>query len=284
MIALQRDRTAIPDRFVGQRRESELAKLFSAILDGSINSRPVKKKVLSSGKWSPAKAQLSVEAHGKCAFCESPTTATNYGDVEHYRPKSRFGWFAYCYENFLLSCTLCNGTKGNQHFADNPFTDPAPPWPDGHIPSPAEVLAFAISLDPDPLDPQAVAAYVQACLSEEIHLPNPYYEDPEELFAWVADDILQEVRIIAANNSVRSARAIAAAEMVIALNRDELLKQRYYMFSAARAVIERNARDLAQGIALNQREADLEQLMLSSRFPFAAMIRYFAPQWRKAVP
>jgi hypothetical protein len=217
MIALQRDRTAIPARFRGQRRKTELTKLFSAILDGSIKTRAVKDTILKSGKWSDAKAQLAADTHGKCAFCESPTTATNYGDVEHYRPKSKFPWFAYCYENFLLSCTLCNGTKGNQHVAGNAFADPVPPWPDAHMPSPAEMLAFAMSLDPDPTDPAAVAAYIQACLDEEIHLPNPYYEDPESLFAWEADDFLQEVRVVAADNSVRSARAMAAAEAIVAL-------------------------------------------------------------------
>lgn len=284
MIALQRDRTSIPPRFLGQRRETELAKLFSAIHDGSIATRTVKKKILDSGKWSPAKAQLAAETHGKCAFCESPTTATNYGDVEHYRPKSKFPWFAYCYENFLLSCTLCNGTKGNQHIAGTAFVEPVPPWPDGHVPTPAEVLAFALSIDPDPADPAAVTAYVQACLDEEIHLPNPYYEDPESLFAWEADALLQEVRVVAADNSTRSARAMAAAEAIVALNRDELLKQRYFTFITARTIIERNARDRAQGLPVAQREADLERLMLSDRFPFAAMIRYFAPGWQAAVP
>ena len=31
-----------------------------------------------------------------------------YGDVEHFRPKSKYWWLAYCYENYLYSCQMCN--------------------------------------------------------------------------------------------------------------------------------------------------------------------------------
>ena len=284
MIELNRDRNAVPTRFLGQRRENELAALFDAILNGSIATKRVKKRIFDSGKWRPAKEQLSAETHGKCAFCESPTTATNYGDVEHFRPKSKFLWFAYCYENFLLSCRICNGTKSDKHLFENAFSPPAVPWATGYAPSRDEVLAYAVDMDPDPLSQAGIDAYIQGCFDEEIHLPNPYYEDPADLFAWEADDFLQEVRVVAADASPRCQRALSAAEAIIGLNRDELLTQRYFAFASARSLIERNARDRANNIQVSQRDADLEQLMLSDRFPFAGMIRFFAPYWRSAFP
>jgi uncharacterized protein (TIGR02646 family) len=51
--------------------------------------------------------------HGKCAYCESKITHVDYGDIEHYRPKSgpsgrpdlTFEW-----TNLLLGCGICNGS------------------------------------------------------------------------------------------------------------------------------------------------------------------------------
>ena len=52
--------------------------------------------------WDPAKKSLKEESHGKCAFCESPTSTVAYGDVEYFRPRSLCWWLAYCYDNFSL--------------------------------------------------------------------------------------------------------------------------------------------------------------------------------------
>ncbi len=67
------------------------------------------------------KSQLIKAQHGKCCFCESCITHIDYGDVEHFRPKSAFRqkssdplekpgyyWLAYRWENLFLSCALCN--------------------------------------------------------------------------------------------------------------------------------------------------------------------------------
>jgi uncharacterized protein (TIGR02646 family) len=56
----------------------------------------------------------------KCCFCESKIGHLSYGDVEHFRPKAGwvqdnekmnkpgYYWLAYDWNNFLLSCQLCN--------------------------------------------------------------------------------------------------------------------------------------------------------------------------------
>lgn len=66
---------------------------------------------------------------GKCAYCESSVHSSQYGDIEHFRPKSRitnpktnepirtstgthdhpgYYWLAYDWRNLLLACELCN--------------------------------------------------------------------------------------------------------------------------------------------------------------------------------
>lgn len=279
MIAIERDRDAIPARFLGEKRRKDLLSLFKAILDDSIKTKSVKDKLLTSSKWSPAKSQLSKETHGKCAFCDAPTMATNYGDVEHYRPKSKFNWFAYCYDNFLLSCRLCNAKKSNHFQADQEFVDPVPPWDADATPTATEILDFALSVEPDPTDQSSVDDYLALCLDEGIHIPNPYYEDPETLFTWTADDLLQEVRIAPIAGSDRSEKVFAGAEEFLDLNRPELLTQRYFIYMSARSIITRNKRDRDNGIPITDEDEQAEAMLTADRFPFAGMVRFFADGW-----
>lgn len=54
------------------------------------------------------KASLRAAQHDKCCFCESKLAHAQFGDVEHFRPKARYYWLAYTWDNLLLSCELCN--------------------------------------------------------------------------------------------------------------------------------------------------------------------------------
>lgn len=47
--------------------------------------------------------------HCKCAFCEQKIEQYH---VEHYRPKQRYWWLAYSWDNLLLACPYCNEHKG----------------------------------------------------------------------------------------------------------------------------------------------------------------------------
>lgn len=65
----------------------------------------------------------------KCAFCESTVTHISYGEIEHFKPKSKFPDLCFNWDNFLLSCTVCNGTanKGNKFPSSaegGPFINP----------------------------------------------------------------------------------------------------------------------------------------------------------------
>jgi hypothetical protein len=86
-----------------------------------------KKPINFNGKiWAELKWHLFELFHGKCAYCEGKPQAVAYGDVEHYRPKSKvdedpdhpgYYWLAYDTSNLLPSCGPCNQTRGKMtHF------------------------------------------------------------------------------------------------------------------------------------------------------------------------
>lgn len=48
---------------------------------------------------------------GKCAYCESKISHIDYGDIEHFKPKSKYPLEAVKWENLLLACKRCNGAE-----------------------------------------------------------------------------------------------------------------------------------------------------------------------------
>jgi hypothetical protein len=94
-----------------------------------------------SALWSSFKPFFSKAQNGRCGYCDGPVTGFQYGDVEHYAPKSEvavleadeatwgkeaanssnvegrkprrlsesgYWWLAYKWSNYLLSCGTCN--------------------------------------------------------------------------------------------------------------------------------------------------------------------------------
>lgn len=57
------------------------------------------------------KKALRGMTQGYCAYCQSPADASEYGRIDHYRPKALFPSLAYAWDNYFYSCELCNGTK-----------------------------------------------------------------------------------------------------------------------------------------------------------------------------
>lgn len=49
--------------------------------------------------------------HNKCCYCE---TAYIKGEVEHFRPKSKYDWLIDDCENLLWACHECNNLKGSK--------------------------------------------------------------------------------------------------------------------------------------------------------------------------
>ncbi|WP_309607946.1 hypothetical protein [Flavobacterium sp.] len=67
------------------------------------------------------KTALKSMFHNKCAFCESNITQVYAGDIEHFRPKSKFPEFCFEWENLLFACSVCNGksNKGDKFPLEN---------------------------------------------------------------------------------------------------------------------------------------------------------------------
>lgn len=76
--------------------------------------RPIK---FNRAIWAELKWHLFELFNGKCAYCETRPLPGAYGDVEHFRPKSKvdedrghpgYYWLAYEATNLLPSCEPCN--------------------------------------------------------------------------------------------------------------------------------------------------------------------------------
>ncbi len=64
--------------------------------------------------------KIAAMSHGFCAYCQSAVSSTHPGkggkkkppgQIEHFRPKSRFPAQAYAWGNYFLVCAACNGYK-----------------------------------------------------------------------------------------------------------------------------------------------------------------------------
>jgi len=78
--------------------------------------RPAQKAAaLSKYKHDQVSDALHDLFHSKCAYCEVKTEASDWGNIEHYRPKSRFPELAFDWDNLLWACSRCNsGCKGDE--------------------------------------------------------------------------------------------------------------------------------------------------------------------------
>lgn len=275
MIQLVRDRRTdvIDPLFRGDGRRG-LARLLAPDPEG--------KRKFDSSKWKRAKPQLRAETAGKCAYCEASTDAVAHGDVEHFRPKSVYWWLAYCYDNYLFACQICNQTyKGDRFPIRGSRLAEPPSQPD----LTAEELADLIcTLTVDPVDEANGLPYHEfeaACLAEEALLLNPYFADPAVHFAWEADDILKEVRLVARNPE--AIPFVTEAELGYGLNREELRRVRFRHYRTLQVL--KNAFDapiLPPELRIEVRENLISLMDAASQF--AGMSRYFIREkWQLAI-
>lgn len=183
--------------------------------------------------WKPAKETLRAETHNKCAYCEAPTKVVAHGDVEHYRPKSKYWWLAYCYDNYVYACQDCNQIRKGAHFPvqGSPL---AAPDIDGQS-TDADLDDWQTRLCPDPIktdDGHTLAQHTAAHLAERPLLLNPYFDEPDRYIAYHVIEALEEVHVVAVQGDEFSTRAVEAMEQYYGLNREELLRRRYFWFLA----------------------------------------------------
>lgn len=258
--------------FCGETRIDRLVELVQMARAGEFE--------FDSKKWKPAKELLKAESHGKCAYCEASTETVAHGDVEHFRPKSVYWWLAYCYDNYLFSCQICNQSYKKDHFpvAGSPLRAPRLPRANTGA---TKVRAAVAVFTPDPADDAAGlarAAFLRGLAGERALLPDPYIEDPERIFAWAADPVLKEVEV-RARTATHNDR-VAAVQQYFGLNRDELKKWRWSVYEKLDVL-----RKLYMSSALPPNlEADVENLIrayMRDTEQFAAMSRYFVNEvWR----
>jgi uncharacterized protein (TIGR02646 family) len=264
LILLKRERTTagIPAGFRGQKRVTRAREL----LELHKTLAPPKSSV-----WSAAKPRLKRESGGKCGYCEGKADHVAHGDVEHFRPKSVYWWLAYCYDNYVYACQICNQTYKGTNFPREGAMLPAPAVAanatDGMLD------AMAPGMTPDPLDQAGVDAFHAAALAEKPGLPDPYNVDPEPLFSWRPDGNLREVEIRPRDNSQRARKAFKAVEQYLGLNRQELLAWRYEVYDTADLLVQ-SLKSPALDAPLKQRIEAKLQLMMSVEGEFAAMVRY----------
>ncbi len=274
MIPLSRDRSAaaVHANFVSPKRETfniELMTNQRSVLDGSLIDHD-----FDSARWKAAKDELKKDSHDKCAYCEAPTSVVAYGDVEHFRPKSVYWWLAYCYDNYLVSCQLCNQKFKGAKFpiANNKLK---PPVNIRKTTSDSTVAAKASLLTPDPLDAAGVAAFQLDHQAERPYLVNPYLDDPAGIYAWEADDTLRRVSLIAVPGLADGDEYVKAAEDDLGLNRLELQELRYATLEIFRT-FEAVLNDPGISAATRTRVKTQIAKMTDDNAAFAGMLRFFA--------
>ncbi|HEX5153381.1 MAG TPA: hypothetical protein VFW07_18155 [Parafilimonas sp.] len=225
MIPLTRERTStISANFRGAKRVANNLELLKLKRDGKLDADV--NKVLKSATWKPAKKQLLKESKNKCAYCETPTTVVAYGDVEHFRPKSTYWWLAYCYENYLASCTVCNQLYKSDNFSIvNAVMDgPVVKSTDTDV----QLSLMAATITPDPLndaDGMPLADLIDAMKGEFALLIDPYIEDPAEYLAYNPILANKEMLVVAAKPEY--ADVVKACEDFFGINRKELMDLRF---------------------------------------------------------
>lgn len=276
MIKLTRDRTKVPAGFTGKKRLAKSLLLVEAMRNSKLEFK--------SAIWKAAKEQLKAESHGKCAYCEGPTSLVAHGDVEHFRPKSVYWWLAYCYDNYLYSCQICNQSHKKDEFpvfAKKRY-GLKPPFPTSFKPNvtAAELEALADRIAPDPVNINSgytLAKFLKDVSSEKAGLIDPYVFDPEEVFKWRADPDLRIVTLEPLNNKPATKRAFESARDFYGLNRDELKRARWRVYELAETLKDALTSGALPAALKVKTEAQLKSMM-KPEAEFAGMVRYFVRQ------
>jgi uncharacterized protein (TIGR02646 family) len=284
MITLTRVRTDPPvhKNFYGEKRLRANFELLRMKRDGELEQGSENK--WNSAFWKEAKNQLLVETSGKCAYCETPTSVVAYGDVEHFRPKSIYWWLAYCYDNYLASCTICNQKYKGDKFA---LADPTKRWQEPVVKSnfsdeALKKLAEKMTSDAvNAVDGMSYEEFNRLHTEEGALLVHPYFENPEIYFAYRPILSAQEVHVVPAKPQYED--VVKAAEEMFGVNRTELLDLRFQWYSLYMTFRHTLAdQSISQNVrTMNQLRLDA---MLIGSQPYTGMVRYFQNQQLADLP
>lgn len=96
------------------------------------------KKAINKYKHKQIRDTLELMFNGKCAYCEAQLDHVTYGQIEHYRPTSKYPTSAVEWNNLLIACGVCNGAanKGDKfptRIQNGPIVNPTKENPTKHL-------------------------------------------------------------------------------------------------------------------------------------------------------
>lgn len=107
MRRIEKDLTDIPESLVVDNTKTTHKHRKNLI----VNGRYIDNSTYNSWyKTNDIKEKLNSLYHHKCAYCEDHAEQTH---VDHYRPKKKYYWLAYSWDNLICSCPTCNQYKTN---------------------------------------------------------------------------------------------------------------------------------------------------------------------------
>src|SRR5262245_26496361 len=275
MILLTRVRSLPPvhPNFCGLKRIKKNLTLLKQKRDGKLDEKGEKK--WNSSFWKEAKTQLLVESNNKCAYCESPTRVVAFGDVEHFRPKSKYWWLAYSYENYLPACTSCNQEYKKDFFAlqDKGKQLKGPKITKGLTDEQLKKIAPILTVDPvDDSKGQKLQDFKKQIKGERALLINPYFDEPAIYVAY--KPVLENKEVIVVPAAPKYKKVITACEQLFGVNRRELVDlrfQRYCFYMTLRHTLA-DPKISKPTRAMNENRLTE---MLADKSAYAGMIRYF---------
>lgn len=89
-------------------REVELQRVSAEL----VRDPKVSEELLGK-RYQSARPILYRAQHGKCCYCEAPTNSERWHHVEHFRPKVRYWWLTWTWDNLLFACHDCNSAKSD---------------------------------------------------------------------------------------------------------------------------------------------------------------------------
>jgi uncharacterized protein (TIGR02646 family) len=273
MIKLHKVIDKVHEKYHGDNRVEKNLRLVEDYILKSKETKPSKWE-FDEKFWTESKPQLLAETNQKCAYCEVPTKVVADGDVEHYRPKSKYWWLAYTYDNYLAACVQCNQRFKRDHF---PILKESSRWTATIKPIPKTVAAkqkAARLLSPDPCSTKGGmtwSQYKKKHTSEKSLLINPYLDEPEEVFAYAWDHVLKTVEVVAKQPKFEA--HVEHSCEVYGLNRQELKDLRYLEFLQT-LTLKMTLED--PGISAHTKAFNRAtyRLRMESGFAFAGMNRY----------
>ena len=113
------DRGPEPDRLA--RIRDQFTPRWVRFYGSGVGDKP------SDSRWRDFSGDLADAFHGLCAYCEGPCR----GEVDHFRPKSRYPDLVYSWSNWLFACHDCNHAKGEK-WPPRGYVDPCAKSPRAH--------------------------------------------------------------------------------------------------------------------------------------------------------